>query len=922
MTTIITQYPSFEANQVLTSEHLNQLFEYLDTQNRITRTHLIGVGIVCGLELNQTGTSISISKGCGVTSEGYVISEPVDVNLVSYKTYTLPQHVEYSHFKDSDAPYAPLDLLELLPAGEPGTMALTTSVLANKVVLLFLELRKDSLRNCSVNNCDDKGAEVSATVRRLLISKSQLDAVIDRLHKLNASLASTTDLESNLLARLNLADLVLPRVDVVSTELKSANQIIQAFRSALNTSGLINQLRSALEAANVAFKPLLGNINIDVAKARLTAINTEVSSSSKITHLQNYYDFVDDLIKAYDEFRWTGLDLICSCHPAEQLFPRHLMLGTLSTSGVANPLIYRNRFLPSPVVHSCEDQRVGLAQLFKRMIRMIESFNSQPALHMFAEAVTDKEISITPTKLGDVALSQKAIPYYYQNVSGTTPLYQLWNPSRTRRNRAQQNLSYRSFDYSSVPVSVLAPLKYDLEPYNFLRIEGHLNKAKQAVMQTLAAYKAKYRLPIEIVALETGEVRSKSPNQVYFDTLKGFLAQHPGLQHKAGVPMGGTFILVCHGNSDSEAIAGGGSLSKDTVIADFYLPYPVLPKVEVTGQRLVKECEYAWIDSVKHLNNIMLRAYRLTETGKAPAAAELEKTKLSTNYVVRVYKYEIQGVDVLKDSYAEISIPITTLKAQRLNALTAALNERFPKGAVFDCRHNSNQFVIRYLEGHEFRIELGGLQGNQIRYAFTNEGVSRWQHKAWQPMSSTHSCSHSCKVIAGKYDEKDYEWLHINYPATSRNVLPLPSAKEVIRWEQQTLLRARQYDTVKELPIYHNVLATIAADILLIDATAKLVLVGSWANGSWLSRDELVNEEGVAVLAFAQESGADTLERFVDLRKKVTGKAGVSDIDILIESNHQITPDMLQATVGYKVNLIKGRADEQKGMRIDTRRDA
>ena len=43
-------YPFFEANQVLSNEHLNQLFNYLDEQERLTRTNLIGIGIVCGLE--------------------------------------------------------------------------------------------------------------------------------------------------------------------------------------------------------------------------------------------------------------------------------------------------------------------------------------------------------------------------------------------------------------------------------------------------------------------------------------------------------------------------------------------------------------------------------------------------------------------------------------------------------------------------------------------------------------------------------------------------------------------------------------------------------------------------------------------------------------------------------------------------------
>src|SRR5687768_5529006 len=79
------EFPKFVADQLLTSEDLNQLFGYLDEQNRMTRTNLIGIGIVCGLHLqvNNAKTQVTITKGCGVTSEGYLIS----VNTKSYTQY-------------------------------------------------------------------------------------------------------------------------------------------------------------------------------------------------------------------------------------------------------------------------------------------------------------------------------------------------------------------------------------------------------------------------------------------------------------------------------------------------------------------------------------------------------------------------------------------------------------------------------------------------------------------------------------------------------------------------------------------------------------------------------------------------------------------------------------------------------------------
>ena len=39
-------YPEFVPDQLLTSDNLNELFGYLDEQGRISRTNILGIGIV------------------------------------------------------------------------------------------------------------------------------------------------------------------------------------------------------------------------------------------------------------------------------------------------------------------------------------------------------------------------------------------------------------------------------------------------------------------------------------------------------------------------------------------------------------------------------------------------------------------------------------------------------------------------------------------------------------------------------------------------------------------------------------------------------------------------------------------------------------------------------------------------------------
>src|SRR5438309_9976470 len=78
------EYIVFKPDQVLTDVQLNQLFYYLDNQNRLTRNKLIGMGIMCGFTLeikvadNGNISCITITKGCGITSQGYLISDCED----------------------------------------------------------------------------------------------------------------------------------------------------------------------------------------------------------------------------------------------------------------------------------------------------------------------------------------------------------------------------------------------------------------------------------------------------------------------------------------------------------------------------------------------------------------------------------------------------------------------------------------------------------------------------------------------------------------------------------------------------------------------------------------------------------------------------------------------------------------------------
>ncbi|RDE50476.1 MAG: hypothetical protein DVS81_11100 [Candidatus Accumulibacter meliphilus] len=509
-------YPVFEANQVLTSGHLNDGFNYLDEQEHQTRARLIGIGIACGLEIRLLGgTTIEVSKGCGVTSQGYLMVEPEAVSLVAYRAdYRIPDEVDYPVFRDAEKQQYPL--WELFPAGEPNTLELASvaGFLDDKAVLLFMELKQQGLRNCSPNNCDDKGSEVAVSVRRLLIKREHLDLISAAAAQLAAGLTSR-DRQEREQAQLDLPDLRLPRLAFPRPNELRSQDILAAFVNVFQANQLAQGLGEALQAAYQAFRPWLQEEYPDDPFSDFAAkfgfldqvLVADTTTTVQARFLPYYYDAFDDLLRAYDEFRWQASGLICACCPPVDLFARHLMLGLPSDSTDALPGIYRHGFLASPAISGCAEKTKEVRLLFKRIVEMLASFTAAPPLFAGLSEIDeriDPQIRITPSVLGGKPLAERAIPYYYEQ-TGKPPLYEIWNGEKTRRNRGNRNLAYRAYEYRPEPPRfVRDPLSYDFEAYDFLRIEGHLGKPYLAVMRTLLQLKQTYRLPIEIIALRSG----------------------------------------------------------------------------------------------------------------------------------------------------------------------------------------------------------------------------------------------------------------------------------------------------------------------------------------------------------------------------------------------------------------------------------
>ncbi|WP_299885365.1 carboxypeptidase-like regulatory domain-containing protein [uncultured Lacinutrix sp.] len=484
------RYPKFVADQVLTEKSLNQMFGYLEEQQRLTRSTLIGIGILCGMNVsvNNTGTALTISQGVGVTSKGYLVPFPETTYTFYNDKFSAEQEFFYRPFLNpDDTQKFPLHLLHNDGAAEI-QIPLSADFLEDKVVVIFVELLKVDNKNCDPDSCDDKGCTVEVAHRPLLIAKDHINELIFNeddvpfLHEPSC---------------IEWPEIKMPKYNVPSTLLLSSPAILKGFLNVL-TSDFILNIENVLGAAYNSFgyyieeefpsNPFSGLRN------NFAFLFNGTITAQQLLHIQYYYDFFSDLIMAYEEMRNMCNDCLSLCCPNEALFPRHLILGDV----VPSPDNFRHHWIPSPAF-SCGHCSEGRIKFLLKKIALLIQKVSIPRT-TFQATNQRRGVQITPSNYGSIPLSDKAIPYYYDIVGAPNELYNNWNLKKTKTKKGNTNLSFDTALYNTNPY-FNDPLSYDLEPYNFLRVEGHVGMDWKAALSQVNEIKKEKRLPIDVVAL-------------------------------------------------------------------------------------------------------------------------------------------------------------------------------------------------------------------------------------------------------------------------------------------------------------------------------------------------------------------------------------------------------------------------------------
>lgn len=522
MSNLINTYPVFESSQVLTSSQLNQIVSYLDQQSRLTRARLIGMGIVCGFELSYddsgSNPQITISKGTAITSEGFLITLG-KCETSWYRPYVLPEGVDYNPFGDPDQDVTLYELLKEPPEDTSDVKPFDTpaNFLDDKFLLLFLEIFDNDQKPCLVNTCDELGIGRIFTVRKLLISKDDLDLVLTRSGNVGNLYPD----------KFELPDIVMPRplfnpdddhskvYEIFSKHY--ADTLTNTYAALFGNGtdgGVLSRTYSIYELLLEPVYNFTDPFEVSAIGDLKTTWSDFIAETSDYRGIQYFYDFLKDLILAYNEFRKTAFELMSQCCPDMSLFPKHVMLGRaiVPNETAEEAKTYRHGFTQPPIYNHQKYLIEKTISLHKRLVLMVEKFNLERVNSPDIEGEGAPPLRITPSDEKNTALSERSIPYYYdsKDVSeilekGTLEHY--WHYDITRKKLPDTTaftLSYenQSEDQSPIGSPLETPLYYDLDSYPFLRIEGHIGRDYEEMVDLINTMKSNFDLPFDTVALQ------------------------------------------------------------------------------------------------------------------------------------------------------------------------------------------------------------------------------------------------------------------------------------------------------------------------------------------------------------------------------------------------------------------------------------
>lgn len=536
-----TQYPIFEANQVLTDTQLNLLRDYLQDQILTSRTHLEGSGIVCGLfvshqyDVECKEHQIHVTPGYGFSSEGHMLALGLDRTITNTDNEEgegpCVDRITFTHYRIFDNVNLPDDeiyekwcdeeIIELLTAEEATTKKLKGDVadpkleeekIANRVLVLLFYLEESAQKPSVANDCNPTVKNKSLKTRTLLVPQSVVtdsavcpdrSAQLLHLPRFHVGILKQPTRGKKGRSGFGPFDEDCPMTNLVEAEdiNRAYGTIVEEMKEYLlkTLRSLFNQYKCFLN-----LEELVKWKEIEECMDRYVDIRR-----FELNYHQYHYDHFHDLVCSIQEFLEAVCPLVKGCRPPQD-YPQHLMLRLFQVQqgvyGFGDPEGYRHFFLPAPTKNEMNEEWKRARRLFLRMVAMIRTFDETVVDHDLSEEPSFP-VRITPSQTGLFPIGEQAIPYYYclRDEEAWQQFEAYWQPKMCCT--TQKLLSYYHVEQQAktedivnadarleFPPYAANPLYYSLRKKSFFRIEGHLGKPCEAAEERINYLRKKFNL--------------------------------------------------------------------------------------------------------------------------------------------------------------------------------------------------------------------------------------------------------------------------------------------------------------------------------------------------------------------------------------------------------------------------------------------
>ena len=447
----LTSYPRFEDNQVLTKAHLNNMVDYLDQQNRLTRVATLGMGIVTGLEIaNTSDNNLLIKQGCGLSSDGFILYVENDRVYNRFVEITVAQIEQLlaidtnvlSLEEEVDGPIFELFLDADAPNFDTPTLAETGNY-EDKVVLFLLDC--DDIRNdLCIDDCDEKGVNRTFRHRVFLFHKDTAEKIISnnygREGDINEYFAKKFDLEKIAIPRLGKLQ---PDQDGNFTA--NITGIVEYDNFQNYYKSIVTDLINNINLVLPHIPSLLQNVHVyrgDSLSLEVDLLENRVELDTLHRYeIQYYYDYLCDVAEACNELIEFGLDLVAATPSRIHLFEKHLWLGQPNLAAqnrifnYIRPIlnIFRTPYVQPPIYNSNASSLKETMALYARLKKLTEATAGTYQTPSFNNIIDSSNINITPSASPDQAIGERTIPFYY-----TQDLYEIWNAKLSRLGKAHR----------------------------------------------------------------------------------------------------------------------------------------------------------------------------------------------------------------------------------------------------------------------------------------------------------------------------------------------------------------------------------------------------------------------------------------------------------------------------------------------------